>query len=426
MLRKFIFLALMAGCAFSVFPMTLEEAVRTTLSTNPDIAVSRQSAEAQGYLARQSKAGIYPSIEIGLAGGWEQSNNTTTRATGVESLDLSRTEKSIRLTQRLFDGHNTRELIKQQASLTEAALARQSNTEEAVSLRAVQVYLEMLRRRAVVSLTEENLGHHDTTLNKISERYESGLGTRVDVVQTEGRRAQSKSNVLLAMRDVANGRAEFFRVVGEQPTNLSLPDNVSGLPSTLNQALTIAKDNNPELQAATAEYDAARSADKSARGSIYPRVDLELGVSRNDDTDGTIGANEDEIAMVRLTYNLYRGGAEKARRSEASARMMAAQESLRSAQRQLDEDVTLVWNELQDILLRLEYLEAHVAPTEEVLQVYNEQLSLGKRTLLDLLDVQNELLRAKVALTAGQFYARLARYRLLASTGQLLENLNVR
>ena len=426
MLRKFVFLALMAGCAFSVSPMTLEEAVRTTLSTNPDIAVSRQSAEAQGYLARQSKAGIYPSIEIGLAGGWEQSSNTTTRATGVESLDLSRTEKSIRLTQRLFDGYSTRELIKQQASLTEAALARQSNTEEAVSLRAVQVYLEMLRRSSVVSLTEENLGHHDTTLNKISERYESGLGTRVDVVQTEGRRAQSKSNVLLAMRGVANGRAEFFRVVGEQPTNLSLPDNVSGLPSTLNQALTIAKDNNPELQAAAAEYDAARSADKSARGSIYPRVDLELGVSRNDDTDGTIGANDDEMAMVRLTYNLYKGGAEKARRSEASARMMAAQESLRSAQRQLDEDVTLVWNELQDILLRLEYLEAHVASTEEVLQVYNEQLSLGKRTLLDLLDVQNELLRAKVALTAGQFSARLARYRLLASTGRLLENLNVR
>jgi len=106
--------------------------------------------------------------------------------------------------------------------------------------------------------------------------------------------------------------------------------------------------------------------------------------------------------------------------------MMAAQENLRSAQRQLDEDVTLVWNELQDILLRLEYLEAHVASTEEVLQVYNEQLSLGKRTLLDLLDIQNELLRAKVALTAGQFSSRLARYRLLASTGQLLENLNVR
>ncbi|MCH2569005.1 MAG: TolC family protein, partial [Pseudomonadales bacterium] len=180
------------------------------------------------------------------------------------------------------------------------------------------------------------------------------------------------------------------------------------------------------LQAAAAEYDAARSADKSARGSIYPRLDLELGVSRNDDTDGTIGANDDEMAMVRLTYNLYKGGAEKARRSEASARMMAAQENLRSAQRQLDEDVTLVWNELQDILLRLEYLEAHVASTEEVLQVYNEQLSLGKRTLLDLLDIQNELLRAKVALTAGQFSSRLARYRLLASTGQLLENLNVR
>lgn len=424
MLRKFVVLALMAGYISSVSAITLGEAVRATLSTNPDIAASRQSAEAQSFLARQSKAGIYPSIEIGLAGGWEQSNNTTTRATGVESLDLSRTEKSIRLTQRLFDGFSTRGLIKQQASLTEAALARQTNTEEAVSLRAVQVYLEMLRRGSVVALGEENLQHHDTTLTKISERYESGVGTRVDVVQTEGRRAQSKSNVLLAKRDVANGRAEFYRVIGEQPVNLSLPDNASGLPSTLTQALTIAEDNNPELEAAQAEYDAAVSADKSARGNKYPRIDLELGATRNDDTDGTIGANDDVTAMVRLTYNLYKGGAEKARRSEASARMMAAQESLRGAQRELDEDVTTVWNELQDILVRLEYLEAHVASTEEVLQVYNEQLSLGKRTLLDLLDVQNELLRAKVALTAGQFSARFARYRLLASTGQLLENLN--
>ena len=134
MLRKIVFLALMAGCVFSVSPMKLEEAVRTARSTNPDIAVSGQPAEAQGYLARHSEAGIYPSIEIDLAGGWEQSDNTTTRATGVESLDLSRAETSIRLTQRLFDGYNTRGLIKRQASLTEATLAKQSNTEETVNL----------------------------------------------------------------------------------------------------------------------------------------------------------------------------------------------------------------------------------------------------------------------------------------------------
>jgi adhesin transport system outer membrane protein len=91
----------------------------------------------------------------------------------------------------------------------------------------------------------------------------------------------------------------------------------------------------------------------------------------------------------------------------------------------VQEDVTVIWNELEDILQRLEYLQAHVSSTEEVLIVYNEQLSLGKRTLLDLLDVQNELLRARVGLLTGQYAALFARYRVLTSIGLLMEGLGL-
>ena len=138
------------------------------------------------------------------------------------------------------------------------------------------------------------------------------------------------------------------------------------------------------------------------------------------------GPNDDETAVIRMTYNLYRGGADKARSKEAQSREFAARESVRSIKRRVAEDVTLVWNELEDIQMRLAYLEAHVKSTEEVLAVYKEQLSLGKRTLLDLLDVQNELLRAKVALLSGQYTEKLARYRVLASTGRLLDSMGIR
>jgi outer membrane protein, adhesin transport system len=87
--------------------------------------------------------------------------------------------------------------------------------------------------------------------------------------------------------------------------------------------------------------------------------------------------------------------------------------------------VTLIWNELQDIMVRIEYLDAHVASTEEVLAVYREQLALGKRTLLDLLDVQNELLRAQIAKVSGEYIEQLARYRVLATVGQLLAQLEI-
>ena len=404
---------------------TLEETIRMTLRTNPDVLASQYSVDAAEELKNQARGGYFPSIDLVLAGGYENSNNTTTRALGEDDIDLTRSESSIRVTQLLFDGSSTRNFVRQQSALVDAALARLVGTQENVSLRAIQVYLEVLRRNEIVRLAERNLAHHDETLEKITERFESGVGTKVDVVQTRGRRAQAKSNVLLSQREAKNGVAEYFRVVGEYQEALSLPAAVESLPQTLEEALELAKVNNPGIEAVEAELAATEAARKGARGAFYPRFDLELGATRNDDLDGSEGPNDDETAVVRMTYNLYRGGSDRARLNEAEAREFAARESLRSTQRAVEEDVTLIWNELQDILVRLEYLEAHVKSTEEVLEVYREQLTLGKRTLLDLLDVQNELLRAQIAKTTGDYVALLARYRVLAGTGQLLDTLEI-
>lgn len=413
------------GVTSQSYAQSLDEAIRTTLRTNPDVLASQYGVDAAEQLRKQARGAYLPSLDVVIAGGRESSNNTTTRALGVDDLKLTRSEQSVRLTQMLFDGMATSSFVKQQTALLDAAMARLGSTRENVSLRAIQVYLEALRRDEVVRLAEENLNHHEETLSKITERFESGVGTKVDVVQTRGRRAQSKSNVILSQRDSKNGIAEFYRVVGEYPENLSLPEPVDGLPETLEQALEIAARNNPGLKTSKAELEAAIAGSRQAKGSFYPRFDLELGATRNEDTDGSVGANDDETAVVRMTYNLYRGGADRARLNEAEARVQGARELLRSSQRVVEEDVTLIWNELQDILMRLEYLDAHVKSTEEVLEVYREQLSLGKRTLLDLLDVQNELLRAKVAKVSGENSALLARYRVLASTGQLLKTMEI-
>ncbi|MEX0942521.1 MAG: TolC family outer membrane protein [Pseudomonadales bacterium] len=405
--------------------VTLEEAIQATLRTNPDILANEHNVAAAEEVHRQARGAYLPRIDLMLAGGYENSNNSTTRAAGVDELDLTREEASLKVTQLLYDGFATSNFVSQQGALLDAAIARLVSSKENVSLRAAQVYLEVLRRQKVVGLAQENLAHHNNTLEKIQERFESGVGTRVDLVQTEGRRSQSRSNLLLAERDVKNSSARYRRVVGEVPAGLVEPGPVSDLPATLEAAIEIAYRNSPQVLAAEAELEAAVAARKQARGSFHPRFDLELGATRNEDTDGTVGPNDDETAIVRMTYNLYRGGSDRARLNASEAREFAARERLRSVKRAVEEDVTLIWNELQDILARLEYLEAHVNSTEEVLRVYNEQLSLGKRTLLDVLDIQNELLRAKVAYVAGQYTVKLARYRVLASSGQLLSTLGL-
>ncbi|MDZ7686040.1 MAG: TolC family outer membrane protein [Gammaproteobacteria bacterium] len=415
----FVFVSLPASA------MTLTQAIETTLETNPNILASKYNVEAAEDVVRQAQAGYLPTLDVVLAGGNEVSNNATTRATSVDELELHREERSIRLTQKLYDGFATQRNVRQQRSLLDAAASRLTGTEETTGLRAVQVYLEVLRREELVSLARDNLDQHDSTLSKIRERFESGVGTRVDVVQTQGRRAQSRSNLLLAQRNARNSEAQFERVVGEAPRKLELPEAVGDLPTTLDAALEIAWRNNPRLLAAEAELHAAEAAQKLARSSFHPRFDLQLGATRNDDIDGTVGANDDETAVIRMTYNLYRGGADRARLNEAESRSFAARENLRAARRAVTEDVTLIWNELEDIKQRIEHLESYVDSTEEVLDVYNEQLSLGKRSLLDLLDIQNELLRARAAHVSGQYTLRLARYRVLASLGQLLDTMDI-
>ena len=417
-------------CFFALKPselmgQSLEEAIRITLRTNPDIQASAYNLIAAEQLKNQVRGSLLPSVDLVFSGGYEESNNTTTRALGENGLDMTRVERSLKITQLIFDGNSTRNLVRQQKALVESALARLLSAKETTTLRAVQVYLEVLRRDEIVRLSEENLGYHDDTLEKINERFESGVGTKVDVIQTRGRQAQSKSNVLLAKRDKEDGRAQFYRVIGEYPSELVRPNAIPPAPKTLDETVGIALSNNPNIKAIEAEVQAAISGRKQARGVFFPRFDLELGATRNDDTDGSVGPNDDETAVVRMTYNLFRGGADRARLNEAEAQEFAVRESLRSALRAVEEDTTVVWNELQDILVRLKYLEAHVDSTKEVLSVYREQLTLGKRTLLDLLDIQNELLRSQIVLVSGQYAEAFARYRVLASTGNLLASMGI-
>jgi adhesin transport system outer membrane protein len=123
-----------------------------------------------------------------------------------------------------------------------------------------------------------------------------------------------------------------------------------------------------------------------------------------------------------MSYNLYRGGADRARVKEAVARINAAEQALVALRRSITQDVSFLWNDVEDLTLRIEYLQLHVTSTEEVLEVYLEQLAIGKRTLLDVLDIQNELFRARSGLVSAEFQLRLAEYRLLATGGQFLAN----
>lgn len=421
---KFLLLCLLIA-THPALAQSLPEVIALTLKSNPVIQSSSQTVKAAEAMRRQAVAGYLPVIDLTLASGTEYSDNSTTRSMGTLDDRFTRTDRSISITQLLYDGASTSNLVKQQEAVLVATEARLAQNREMTSLQAVQAYVELIRLEKIVELAQGNLLFHIDTLDKINTRFETGVGTKVDVVQTQGRKAQSESNLHFSKNNAMNARARFFNIVGENARDLVMPEEGIELPLTLEQAIQLAYGNNKQILAAEADVQAAKAANERTRANFKPRLDLKLGATRNDNIDGVMGPNDDETAVVKMSYNLYRGGADRAKRNEAQAREFAARETLRSIKNRVVEEITVFWNDNEDIKARLTFLKAHVDATEEVLEVYKEQLTLGKRSLLDVLDVQNELLRAQASHLSGEINLRLAQYRLLASTSSLLTHFNL-
>ena len=183
--------------------------------------------------------------------------------------------------------------------------------------------------------------------------------------------------------------------------------------------------NSPTVLIATADIDVAEAELRGSRAGNYPRFDLELGAAANDNLDGVKGGDVEAQALLVVRYNLFRGGADVAREREAFARLREAREGLRQVQRDAAEEARIAYNALQTAQARLEALRAAVEAQRATRDVYAQQFDLGQRSLLDLLDAENELFVARSNLVTAQFTEIFGVYRVLAVTGDLLMTLDI-
>ena len=155
---------------------------------------------------------------------------------------------------------------------------------------------------------------------------------------------------------------------------------------------------------------------------FWPELRLQLESAYNEDIDGVEGRNSDLAAVLRLNYNLYRGGADQARVRETTAAVMAARQQLVDSKRNVSEQLRVIWNALQSIGTRLPLLAENTQAVLRVRAGYREQFNIGQRTLLDLLDIENELLRTQSAEVSTRYAELFASYSLLASIGMLRDH----
>jgi len=247
------------------------------------------------------------------------------------------------------------------------------------------------------------------------------------IQQAEGRLALAEVNVLAAENNMLDAKATFQRITGmAAPEDMAFPELVNvTIPSTLTEATEIAMSNHPTLQVAEADTIAAVAQYDAAKRNYYPRVDFEVDRTWNNDLDGVNGINEDLTAMFRMRYNLYNGGGDQARVRQTQHQIEEAKAVQSNSLREVLQSVELSWNAYSILSRQLPHLEQHVASSQETRNSYQKQFNIGQRSLLDLLDTENEVFSSKNDLTNALHDQLAAQYRVVNGMGTLLDTLNL-
>ncbi|ABI37461.1 type I secretion outer membrane protein, TolC family [Shewanella sp. MR-4] len=423
---------------------TLEQAVAYTLDTNPDLRVAFNRFKAREEQVNQAIAGYMPTIDVTGGYGYEQTDSVSTRRRpnvgDVDSdgvAELNRGEFGVSLKQMLFDGFYTSSEVDRysfEASADQWALLAAA---EDMALDVSKVYLNYLRTDEVLKLAEKNLNSHKEIYEQIKQRTDSGLGSTADLSQITGRLARANANVISARNNLLDAKAQFIRVIAADPVDLIQPvPDADLLPKDLNSGLSDAQENHPILKSAANDIRAAENERSSVQASYYPQVSLELNGNWNNDVGGEDGVsalasqnvggyNNDLVAMVRVRYNLFAGGKDLAREKETAYKLGEAKEIRQRAQREVVEGVNLAWNAYEMLAPQKQYIRDHVMAAKDTQSAYAQQFNLGQRSLLDLLDTENELFEARKDYLQAEYDEIIAKYRVLNSTGRLLDSLKV-
>jgi len=403
--------------------MSLEDAATIAVSTNPQMEAARENRRAQQYELRQGRGLYFPRIDLSASFGPEW---TETRRKNDPDEMMARYDTELSLTQLLFDGFAREAIIERRAARLDGAALRVEERVETVSLDASEVFLDVMRYQELLQLANNNVAIHQDILDQVSSRVNAGQSGIGDQQQAESRLSAALDTQVQSRQDLDDARARFERIVGVPPEGLERPVSLaSQLPATVDDVVLTAVNSSPTLRATATGIDEVRAQHREATAEYYPTVELAVTHTRNHNVDGSAGISNDANAQLRLSWNIFNGGIDEARRTELAHRIGEQRAETMNVERAVAEESRLSWNALEATRQRTNILVQQVASNEQVVQTYRQEFTIGVRDLLDLLDAENELFLSRSALVSSGYVGEFAVHRILAVMGVLSTALNV-
>lgn len=400
---------------------TLKEATQQAVLTNPDVLARWHAFEASRH-ERAAGAGAYlPRLDLTAGYGKDDIEDP------IRNSALRRHGSSLTLTQMLFDGALTRNDV---ARLDHARLARLHelhDASESVVLDVVRTYADVLRYRRLVELAEENYVRHRAVYMQIQKKTQAGVSRRVDLEQIAGRVALAESNLLQETANLHDVSARFQRLVGAVPGNVLEPITplTKGMPQSSGAALTGALRSHPALLAAVENVRANDKAASMRRASYAPRVDVRLRSDHGGNLNGIRGSSNNQALELQMTWNLFNGFSDRSRVRQQADMVNVARDQRDKTCRDVRQTLLIAYNDTTKLTDKLSYLDQHQLSIEKARDAYRKQFDIGQRSLLDLLDSENELFQSKRAYANADYDRVYAIARTHAGMGMLRQALEL-
>ena len=397
------------------------DVVQKAISTNPEVQASWRTFRAAEYDIDFARGGYLPTADV-VAGYGKQWRNYD------EPREFSGAAAEISVVQMLYDGFKTSSDVKrfENAQLVRyfELLAQLEDT----ALSSVRAYQDVIRYRELVRLAEENLASHLEVYEQLEVSARAGVARRADLEQASGRVSLAESNLMTELANLHDVSARYLRIVGELPADdlAPLELNNSKLPLSLQDAMALAYQGSPDFHAALRNIDAQDAAIDSQKAAFHPELNLSARYGTQDHVNGEVDERRNEGRIgLDLRYNLYRGGRDQASLNKAQEEFNKSRDLRDQACIDMRQTLQIAYNDVQKLDQQLPILNQHRLSSNRVRAAYRGQFDISERTLLDVLDAQNEYFQASRAYTNALYDRGIAVARTLTTMGQLLPALEV-
>jgi adhesin transport system outer membrane protein len=402
----------------------LKAAVQKALDTSPDVTARFNAYRAANEAVNAARGGFYPRLDLSADVGRDR-DRIESRI--PEEQTISRSGGALTLTQLLWDGLATSNEV---GRLGHDRLARYFDVldvSEQTALEAARAYYDVLRYRRLVQLAEDNYVQHRGAFNLIQSRFKAGVGRGVDLEQAGARLALAESNLNTELSNLHDVAARYQRTIGEvPPANLPAPTVLTqSLPTNPNDASTQAIQRSASVSASIEALRSARGVSSRLEAAYQPKVEARLRSGGGNNFDGVQNQRRDTTAEIVLNWNLFNGGADRARVRQQVNLVNQAADLRDKACRDVRQTMTIAYNDTRKLRDQLQYLDRNTLAIEKARDAYRQQFEIGQRSLLDLLNSENELYTARRSYANADFDLSIAYLRTHAAMNQLTAQLGL-